>query len=259
MTTALLPRLSRLGAKRLIGELGAGYQSVSAKSFLSSHSSLGGFGASGGLRDARSFEDLAARLRDIAVACGLPSPAGATAKARFDRDAAIVLGECAMLRSGEALRDDTWAYLAAVLLPDVVRWRFGDAPVERFQGGVRNTFQRLWMRAWALDLGENSTERWRLLRGLSEDAHVAIFERPSIGGNAVLARACAEEWMRVSQKIGRGAMEEVMRRAIKMLRLRHQIIDISVLSLEEVQLYVCEAFALATGELATPSGSQPAP
>ncbi len=253
MTTLLFPRLSRLGVRRLIDELGTDYQAASAKSYLSSHSSLSGFGASGGLRDARSFEDLAGKLRGVAMTCGLPSPAGATAKARFDRDAAVVLGECAMLRSGEALRDDIWAYLAAVLLPDVVRWRFGgDAPTERFQGGVRNTFQRLWMRAWALDLGEGNLERWTLLRGLSEDAHVAIFERPSIGGNAFLAKACAEEWISVSQGIGRGAMEDVMRKAIKMLRLKHQIIDISALSLKEVREHVSGAFALALGELATP-------
>lgn len=257
MTTLLFPRLSRLGVRRLIDELGDDYQAPSAKSFLSSHSSLGGFGASGGLRSAQAFEDLAARLREVAVTCGLPSPAGATAKARFDRDAAIVLGECAMLRSGEALRDDVWAYLAAVLLPDVVRWRFGEVPTERFQGGARNTFQRLWMRAWALDLGEGNLERWTLLRGLSEDAHVAIFERPSIGGNAVLARACAEEWISVSQRIGRGAMEDVMRRAIKMLRLRHQIIDISALSLEEVREHVSGGFALAVGELENPPSPIP--
>ncbi|PAK90583.1 hypothetical protein B8X02_16110 [Stenotrophomonas rhizophila] len=167
----------------------------------------------------------------------------------FDRDAAIVLGECSILMSGEALRDDVWAYLATVLLPDVVRWRFGKAPAERFSGGVRNTFQRLWMRAWALDLGEGNLERWTLLRGLSEDAHVAIFERPSVGGNAILAKACAMEWLRVSQEIGRSAMEEVMRRAIKVLRLKHQVIDISVLSEEEVRENVREAFALAVSDL----------
>lgn len=258
MTTLLFPRLSRLGVRRLIDEMGEDYQASSAKSLLSSHSSLSSFGASGGLRSARSFEDLAARLREVAVACGLPSPAGTAAKARFDRDAAIVLGECDMLRSGEALRDDVWAYLAAVLLPDVVRWRFGDAPTERFQGGVRNTFQRLWMRAWALDLGDGNPERWALLVGLSEDAHVAIFERPSIGGNAVLARACAEEWVLVSQRIGRGAMEDVMRKAIKMLRLRHQIIDISALPPNEVREHVSGSFSLAVGQLGDPSALTPA-
>ncbi|WP_315387566.1 hypothetical protein [uncultured Stenotrophomonas sp.] len=249
MTTFLLPRLSRLGVRRLADELGEGYSTATAKSFLSDHSSLGGFGASGGLRDARSFEALADRLREIAVKCNMPSPPGTTAKAMFDRDAAIALGECVILRSAEALRDDVWAYLAAVLLPDVVRWRFGKAPAERYLGGVRNTFQRLWMRAWALDLGAGNLERWTLLRGLSEDAHVAIFERPSIGGNAVLAKASAAEWLRVSEVIGRGAMEEVMRRSIKVLRLKHQIIDLSVLSDEDVQQQVKEAFALAVDDL----------
>lgn len=248
MTTFLLPRLSRLGARRLAEDLGDSYSTAAARSFLSNHSSLGGFGASGGLRDPRSFEALADRLREIAVKCNMPSPPGTTAKAVFDRDAAIVLGECSILMSAEALRDDVWAYLATVLLPDVVRWRFGKAPAERFSGGVRNTFQRLWMRAWALDLGEGNLERWTLLRGLSEDAHVAIFERPSVGGNAILAKACATEWLRVSQEIGRSAMEEVMRRAIKVLRLKHQVIDISVLSEEQVEENVREAFALAVGD-----------
>jgi hypothetical protein len=249
MTTWLFPRLSRLGARRLLDELGADHSPSAAKSFLSSHSSLSGYGASGGLRDPKSFEDLADSLRSVAETCGFPSSTDGTARAKFDRDAAIVLGQSIILRTGEALRDDVWAYMATVLLPDVVRWRFGKAPAERFQGGVRNTFQRLWMRAWALDLGEGNLERWMLLRGLSEDAHVAIFERPSVGGNVILAKACAEEWLRVSKVIGRGAMEDVMRKAIKILRLRHQIIDISVLPAAKVAEHVQEAFSAAAGEL----------
>lgn len=249
MTTWLFPRLSRLGARRLVDELGDDHSPAAAKSFVSSHSSLSGYGASGGLRDPKSFDDLADSLRKVAEACGFPASSGTTVRARFDRDAAIVLGDSAILRSGEALRDDVWAYMATVLLPDVVRWRFGKANAERFQGGVRNTFQRLWMRAWALDLGVGDIERWTLLRGLSEDAHVAIFERPSIGGNVILAKACAEEWIRMSKEIGRAAMEDVMRKAIKILRLRHQIIDISVLPPAKVAEHVREAFRMAAGEL----------
>lgn len=246
MTVILLPRLSRLGVVRILSELGPDYSSDEAISFLNEHASLSSFGASGGIRDQHASTRITDAIRSVAIECGFPSSSGQTGRAKFDRDAAIALTSFSELATGEGLRDDVWAYLTTVLLPDVVRWRFESSSQERFCGGVRNALQRLYIRAAALDLGSNAgVDRWRLLRALTEDAHVAVFERPSIGGNSSLARAVAQQWTTSTATYGKGAMEEIMRRAIKLLRLRYQVVDLGLLAEDELAAVVAELFLSA--------------
>lgn len=167
--------------------------------------------------------DIRAGLQEIAAGCGFPDRGSAADRARFDERASAFLAQRNELDGGEALRDDVWAFLACVLLPDLVAWRFADRPAERFHGGVRNTFQRLWMRGRILDRGDTAEKRWELLGALTEDALVQITERPSIGNDARLSRALAEGWLRASQQLGRAAMEDAMREAVIRLRLRNQV------------------------------------
>lgn len=167
--------------------------------------------------------DLRARLVEIAAGCGFPDRGSASDRARFDEQVSAFLAERDELDGGEALRDDVWAFLACVLLPDLVVWRFADRPAERFHGGVRNTFQRLWMRGRILDRGAAAEDRWELLGALTEDALVQITERPSIGNDARLSLALAEGWLRASRQLGRSAMEAAMREAVIRLRLRNQV------------------------------------
>lgn len=251
MTTILLPRLSRLGVSRLMAELGTDYSFDDALAFVNDHASLSSFAASGGVREHRVAEEIAATIRKTAEGCGFPTLSGQTGRAKFDRDAAIALASFGSLASGEGLRDDVWAYLTTVLLPDVVRWRFESKSQERFSGGVRNALQRLYMRASALDLGpEASVDRWRLLRALTEDAHVAIFERPLIGGNRVLAKAIAHGWAQAAASESKGNMEDIMRCAIKLLRLRYQIVDLGVLEDQELADTVASVFKDAAAQVA---------
>lgn len=142
--------------------------------------------------------------------------------AGFDAETSAFLVQSELFTTGEALRDDVWAFVAAVAVPDVVHWRFGNS-AERYSGGIRNTFQRLWMRGRALDRGESHGERWKLLEELTEDALVQITERPSIGGDSVLALAVAEAWLRAARHHGKPAMEDIMRRAILRIRIRNEI------------------------------------
>ncbi|MCC2977149.1 hypothetical protein LK533_10755 [Sphingomonas sp. PL-96] len=162
-------------------------------------------------------------LVEIAVGCGFPDRGSAADRARFDERVSAFLAQRDELDGGEALRDDVWAFLACVLLPDLVAWRFADRPAERYHGGVRNTFQRLWMRGRILDRGAAAEDRWELLDALTEDALVQITERPSIGSDARLSQALAEGWLRASRHIGRSAMEDAMREAVIRLRLRNQV------------------------------------
>ena len=163
--------------------------------------------------------------------------------AQFDAEMAAAFAEEPLLASGEALRDDVWAFVGLSLAPDVVHWRFGNSR-ERYLGGIRNTFQRLWMRGHALDRGANHPNRWDLLKALTEDAFVQITERPSLGGNPVLARAIAEAWIRASRHHGKGAMEPIMRSAALQIRIRNEIRSFADLPPDQLAEVLDDAFGL---------------
>lgn len=189
----------------------------------------------------RAFRDA---IHGIARQAGYPQESTSAARAKFDAACARFLGESELLQSGEALRDDVWAFIATSLLRPISIWRYGQAP-ERYFGGVRNTFQRLWMRARALDRGVGHADRWGLVESLTEDAFVAILERPAIGGDRDLALAVAEGWLRASQKYGRSAMQPIMRGATIRIRIRNEIRALSELPSQPLAALVDEAFRLS--------------
>ncbi|MDE0421604.1 MAG: hypothetical protein OXK76_12060 [Gammaproteobacteria bacterium] len=185
------------------------------------------FAPTGGSRVApRHLEALRDRIVTIARSNGFGT-SDTKQTAKFDAEMAASLADEELFAGGEALRDDVWTFVATAIAPDVVHWRFPDPPrrnpLERYIGGVRNTFQRLWIRGRALDRGADHRERWLLLGELTEDALVQITERPALSANPTLARAIAEAWVRASGHHGRGAMETLMRRATKRIRALNEV------------------------------------
>ena len=208
------------------------------------------YAPSGGSVSPELVAEIHAEMTAIAERHGYPSQASDRQKSAFDIEAAKWFAEHTQLASPELLRDDVWAFLSCVMLQEVVVWRYSARQRARFAGGVRNNFQRLWMRGRTLDLGETEGDtRWRLLEGLSEDALVQIFERASIASDAKLARAIAEGWLNTADRVGRGRMEDVMRRATKLLRLRNTIIDLTFLEPEDLMTEVQRAFTRSSEEI----------
>lgn len=139
------------------------------------------FAATGGAPvPAASLATVRQDLVAIARKHGFEQQDARQSHAGFDAETAAWLAQSDLFTTGEALRDDVWAFVASVIAPDITHWRFGRS-TERYAGGVRNTFQRLWMRGRAIDRGAGHPERWGLLDALTEDALVQITERPSIG------------------------------------------------------------------------------
>lgn len=222
----LLPRLNPVQVENILLQLGNNTGSSGGSSWIEMQHRSASYAASGGhIISLDELKGLSAKVIDTAINSGMPDRGTAASRANFDSETAILLAEQDLLKSPEALRDDVWAFLATVMLPHVVIWRFGmKGRISRFKGGVRNTFQRLWLRATVLDRGTEDGEfRWKLVRELTEDAFVQIIERPSIAGDKKLAIALAEGWLRSADRIGRSRMEDVMRKATVMLRLRNQI------------------------------------
>jgi len=179
----------------------------------------------------------------IALRHGFGRDSGRSSLASFDAETSAWLAQAEIFSTGEALRDDVWSFVAAVVAPDIVHWRFG-AALERYTGGVRNTYQRLWMRGRALDRGSEHPERWKLLDELTEDALVQITERPSIGGDPVLSAAVAEAWLRASRFYGKSAMEEIMRHAALRIRIRNEIRSLSELAATDLEDFLDVTFGV---------------
>lgn len=238
----LLPRLSETAADQILADQ------------REAHALPGNGSTSDVLPDAITFgpvggspipPDQLVRFRDdvtrVALEAGFPTDNTVAARARFDVACAKLLADHPLLQSGEALRDDVWAFLATALLRPVTIWRY-ELSEDRHHGGVRNTFQRLWMRARALDRGMDAPERWALLETLTEDAFVAITERPSIGGDRRLACALAEGWVRAALRHGRPAMQAIMRRATIGIRLRNEIVALGEMGSEALAALVDDVF-----------------
>lgn len=201
------------------------------------------YGAVGGARltpaDLRTLYD---GVVSVARAAGWPGTTTMAARSAFDAACAIHLAQLPVLRSGEAHRADVWAFMAAWLFRPITVWRFGLSP-ERHHGGIRNTFQRLWLRGVALDRGEDHPDRWGLVHALTEDACVALLERPAVSAERRLALALAEGWVAASARYGQAAMQPVMRAAIIRIRIRNEIHALADFSPEQLEATIDGIFS----------------
>ncbi|MDZ5435402.1 hypothetical protein T3H00_22415 [Pseudomonas fluorescens] len=232
--TKLLPRLNSSQIQDLIN-FDFDYQINQIQNFPSALVSNAAIATSGGSRVKEvEIKHLCTTIREISEKYGYPNSV-LTQRQSFETEVAILLAESDLFQSGEGLRDDTWAFIATVLLPDIVIWRHDIKPkipvvdndeklsTNHFKGGVRNTFQRLWLRAKALDRGVGFPNRWELLATLTEDALVQLIERPSISSSRRLSIAIGEGWVRHSKFPNNRNMEPVMRRFMILVRRLNEI------------------------------------
>lgn len=235
----LYPRLAAYDVAILLDE----YRGSGVKSALSHERAR--FGASGGsLVSDSELQELRTRMVSAAEKFNFGLDAGSQADRRnFDYSAGIILWDW-IGDSPEALRDDVWSFITTVVLSDIANWRYPGFKNERYQGGVRNVFQRLWMRSRCLDRGPEHGDRWGLVSALSEDALVAITERPAIGADPVLSGAVAEGWVRAAEKFGVSTMEDRMRSAIIRIRVGNLIQLIPFMNEDERITLIDEAFGL---------------
>lgn len=255
MNTVLFPRLTKLAVQRTLHELQSKIDAQSAQAFIRSIPGKS-YGASGGSRiDETLLSGFCLRILSIATNNGYPLSKTSKSRSNFDNDVCIELSSLNSLRSGELLRNDVWSYIATAMLPSVVIWRFkldleaglSNAALSRFNGGVRNTFQRLWVRNELFDRGEGHPDRWTLLKSLPEDAIIQITERPSLSSSRKLSLAIAEEWLISKNRLVNTdiSSEELMRQAVILIRLQNEILELSIISETSLQKLIAKAFSMA--------------
>jgi len=245
MSVILYPRLDNLTALQLHRDMeGKTLVELLEMSSIEHRDAI--YTQTGGVNiDDASLQNIAEEIRSLAKECGYPDKKDQKMQARFDARAAAWLYSNMDISFGEVVRKDVWSFITLVMLPDVSKWRFPGFNTERLLGGVRNVFQRLWYRAYMFDLGGKEETRWKLLEALTEDAMVAIIERPSISANRELAKNIGLSWIRTSNLVGREKMEAVNRTAMKYLRQTIPLICLDALSESNIKYYIDDCYKRA--------------
>jgi hypothetical protein len=217
----------------------------------------------GGVRATGSALDkIRINILQLAKSAGYPALPSQQQASTFDTDAAIILAHQMPMAPAEAAKGGVWEFLSCVLLPDIVRWRFGSGgsatSIERFVSGRRNTFQRLWWRAYHLAPRTKSGRRLpELLRLLGEDELVQLMERPSLAGIEGLPGAIAEGFLTSRQQHSDLARRQLIREAQKRFLRLSSFLSLESISSEEVRRHVGEVFALVAIALSPPSAAAP--
>jgi len=261
----LYPRITLSAARQLAEELGGKPTAALRQEYTDDqsliHPQRSIFAATGGTRtDINTLRKCRFTLRELADRLGFPDAPSITAAQTFDIEAAIALYEVMRIAPAEAASLEVWAHMTCVMMPDIVRWRYhGErTPPERFIGsgrGVRrNTFGRLWWRAFLFRNERDENDPYSLLRLLGEDDHVQITERPSVAGSDVLARQIVlslhETWQGLQQSGASAFSErELLRDSIKRIRRRLSITAFDLLEPEVLQEVVSGIFASSASAL----------
>lgn len=142
------------------------------------------------------LKELRQKIMDAAVAKGFPSPLPTTSISSLDHHIAELVFEHMKMVPGEVGQTGVWNHMTLVLLPDFMAWRWPSMSSARFytSGGgkaVRNYFMVSWVRAWLFYDESHETDRFHLLKMLSQDAMLQIIERPHLSRNRKLARVLA--------------------------------------------------------------------
>lgn len=182
------------------------------------------------------LQRLSNEVTGIAAKHGYPLGRARQRLAAFDADTSAYLAERWPAAPGEALRPEAWAFVSAVMLPHLVKWRFPTLTQERVWGPLyRNTFGRLWLRGLLFDRGPDHADRWQLLSALNEDTFVSIVERPTLSGNPSVARALAEAWVTAGKALPGVSMEALNREVAKKVLLLSEPICFDVVDSAELQ------------------------
>lgn len=215
------------------------------------------FTATGGDRvESRLLAQLRKQLLDCAVECGYPGGRVDSNGPEFDRLATKSILSAMDTEPCEAAKPGVWSFLGCIVAPDIVRWRFPGksegTPTERFLGGTRNVFQRIWWRAYLLgDTKVSSKGGARsVLEVLGEDELVQILERPSLAGSRNLTRALALSFLKLIQASGERNRMLLMREAQKRVMRLSSFVTFEALDEEALGRMLEELFRQTRAALA---------
>ncbi len=242
----LYPRLPLTVARTIAKELLS--QPIESLFTLSStnHAAMT-YAPTGGNRVSETdLRNISHSIRDNARSFGYPNSTDDLKMHDFDVNTGRILYETMEITPSEASNLGIWAFTTCVLWPDIVRWRFpgntDGTSKERFMGGRRNTFSRLWWRAYLLK-ELNSDRPYELLNALNEDELVQITERPSIAGSPILVKEVCRTFLKITNESANMPRSRlILRDAMKRLRRLVPIISFDAIDEQALRYVVNEVF-----------------
>jgi hypothetical protein len=213
------------------------------------------FTPTGGNRiEAGELTQLRSSVLEIAKRLGYPASPSEEQRLRFDALVTSALHIQMRIPPAEAAKPGVWSFVACVLMPDLVRWRFPGGPdgsgLDRFLPGRRNTFQRLWWRAFLLHDPSRDDHPLAALDDLGEDEIVQIMERPNLAGSRRLTRQVALQLVAAAKRHPTITRRDLIREAQKRLLRLSAFVAFDVLDDEDLSASVREVFdavAIAVG------------
>lgn len=197
---------------------------------------------------AGQLEHLRKTVVEIAEAFGYPEIPSTEQAAGFDAAGAVALFKLVSVSAAEASKPGVWGFISCVLLPDVVRWRFHSkeraTTLDRFVAGRRNTFQRLWWRAYHVTHGQeiSDVELGQLLTDMGEDELVQLTERPTLAGVYGLSVVVARGLLAAAKKTSL-SRRYLMREGQKRLLRLSAFVSLETVSADDASLIVERIFA----------------
>jgi len=192
--------------------------------------------------------ELRSAMVSIATELGFPAAPSLRQAALFDTRCALLLREKVQISASEAASHGVWTFMSCMLAPDLVCWRFlreSDSTLpERFAGGRRNTFRRLWWRAYYLGHGasQTATPVAELLDALGEDELVQLAERPRLAGIKGLSVAVGEQLLRAARRYPDLTRRTLIRQAQKRLLRLTVFVAFEALDPEDITKIVSHVF-----------------
>ena len=183
----LFPRLPQAAARKQLEENRKLSIEQLVLSSESQHPAAAPAPVGGHPASANHLHGLQIAIRRLAQEYGFPNALTSMNQAAFERECGSLLLREMDIVPGDAASGEVWSFMSLVLVPEVPFWRFPNAADQRYLGGDnRNTFHRLWWRAFVLGPDLASVDNGRTPFG--EDDFVQVMERTAISGNRRLAQ-----------------------------------------------------------------------
>lgn len=242
----LYPRLPLAVAFSLVSERSSMTISDLAKISSTGHRAVQYYETGSKVSDG-DLEKLQSDIRCCARKFGYPDSTGEQDLRSFDTECGQLLHQSLRLHPSEASHLEMWAFLTCILLPDIVRWRFpGDATTEeRFMGSDRglrrNTFGRLWWRAYLLHQ-PNLDNPYEFFNLLYEDDLVQITERNSIAASRTLTAVFVQAFVKAVAEHKDIPRRDLMRETVKRVRRQLSFVAFDLLDEKQIQILVDTLF-----------------
>lgn len=181
-------------------------------------------------------------LREVAKDFNFPEPLNMARQQEFDRICGTLLFQKMRIVTGDAAEEGVWSFLSLVVVPEIAPWRFPSRHPNRLLGKSRNTFRRLWWRAWSL--GPDLTEPPQGTFALNEDDYFQIMERTKLSGDRRTAQAIKQHmWtfdLQATADEKQSTRNHVLREVIKRLRAAKSHIAFHALSDDQLASLIDE-------------------